>query len=331
MKIVISSGHGKYVRGASGYLDEVDEARRVVEEVARYLRAAGVDATTYHDDVSKTQSENLDRIVDFHNTQTRDLDVSVHFNAYETTSKPMGTECLYLTQSTLAAAVSEAIADAGDFIDRGPKFRDNLAFLNGTEEPSILIETCFVDSQADANLYELNFDSICGAIAATISGEPISAPGPRPPRPERPERPRPPDLEEALFYAKGTCSWFGGPADTTGVSPSEGLAFIFDYEDAPHLFLPEQPVGTTGLARRLNSDQVFYVACRWDYDVTPKDMLADPSTLALVRTQDKAFYAWPADWGPHEEQTGRAADLSRALMAALGITTDDEVEVIYPA
>jgi hypothetical protein len=29
-KICISSGHGKYIRGASGYLDEVDEARRVV-------------------------------------------------------------------------------------------------------------------------------------------------------------------------------------------------------------------------------------------------------------------------------------------------------------
>ena len=42
MKIVISSGHGKYVRGASGYLDEVDEARRVVEKVADDLRAKGV-------------------------------------------------------------------------------------------------------------------------------------------------------------------------------------------------------------------------------------------------------------------------------------------------
>ena len=29
--IIISSGHGKYIRGASGYLDEVDEARRVVD------------------------------------------------------------------------------------------------------------------------------------------------------------------------------------------------------------------------------------------------------------------------------------------------------------
>ena len=38
-RIVISSGHGKYVRGASGIIDEVDEARRVVEHLADELRA----------------------------------------------------------------------------------------------------------------------------------------------------------------------------------------------------------------------------------------------------------------------------------------------------
>ena len=40
--------------------------------------------------------------------------------------------------------------------------------------------------------------------------------------------------------------------------------------------------------------------------------------------------AHPADWGPHEQETGRAADLSPALMESLGIGTDDIVEVIYP-
>jgi len=81
--IVISSGHGKKIRGASGYLDEVDEARRVVEKVATYLRSAGVTTTVFHDDVSTTQSDNLNRIVNFHNAQpSHDLDVSVHFNAY---------------------------------------------------------------------------------------------------------------------------------------------------------------------------------------------------------------------------------------------------------
>jgi hypothetical protein len=33
--VVISSGHGSIVRGAAGVLDEVDEARRVVETIAR--------------------------------------------------------------------------------------------------------------------------------------------------------------------------------------------------------------------------------------------------------------------------------------------------------
>ena len=53
-----------------------------------------------------TSQTNLNTIVNWHNKQTRELDVSVHFNAYETTSKPMGTECLYKTQEALAKEVS---------------------------------------------------------------------------------------------------------------------------------------------------------------------------------------------------------------------------------
>src|SRR6516164_9024965 len=122
MKIAISSGHGLYVRGASGYVDEVDEARRVVEQVAVNLRSMGVGVQTFHDNVSTSQSENLNRIVNWHNSQTRDLDCSTHFNAYVSTTKPMGVEVLYVTQESLARKVSAAIADAGDFIDRGPKY-----------------------------------------------------------------------------------------------------------------------------------------------------------------------------------------------------------------
>jgi len=187
MRIVISSGHGKKIRGAAGPkpwgLDEVNEARRVVEHVADHLTTADIDVDTFHDDVSTSQNENLNRIVDYHNSQTRDLDVSVHFNAYEvTTTKPMGTECLYVTQNELAKKVSLAIADAGDFIDRGPKKRTDLFFLNNTEEPAILIETCFVDSKPDADLYRKNFEHICGAIALAISGKK---------KPEKPTRPLP--------------------------------------------------------------------------------------------------------------------------------------------
>lgn len=167
--IVISSGHGKHVAGAVGILNEVDEARRVVEHLADELRTRGVEVVVFHDDVSTSQSANLDAIVRAHNCESRQLDVSVHFNAFD--GKAHGVEVLYVTQYELATQVSAAIAAAGGFTDRGPKERTDLAFLNGTHEPAILIETCFVDSADDAKLYDRNFDAICRAISNVLGGE----------------------------------------------------------------------------------------------------------------------------------------------------------------
>lgn len=304
MKIVISAGHGKYVQGADALINEVDSARRVVEATSDWLRQTGHDVVEFYDDVSTTQDENLARIVDFHNAQTRDLDVSVHFNSYEDTEDPVGTECLYLTQEDLAGRISATIAQAGGLIDRGPKYRD-LYFLNNTEAPAVLIEVCFVDSETDVELYQANFEQICealGTMAPYVDREPVR-------------------------YA-GKVSWFGGPNDE-GVSPDEGLAFLYEYEDAPNLFLPVQPLGTTGLARRLDPTTP-YVACRWDYNVTPKEMLADRRYRASVAARGRAVLAWPADWGPNEN-TGRVADVSPSILDRLGISTDDEVVITYPA
>lgn len=398
MQICISSGHGKYIRGASGYLDEVDEARRVVEEVASILEAAKIGVDTFHDNTSHDQSTNLSTIVNWHNSQGRDLDVSVHFNAYQTTSKPMGTECLYVTQNSLAVQVATAIANAGGLINRGSKYRSDLYFLNNTEEPAILIEVCFVDSSADADLYERNFQNICFAIASAIVGRKLEEPPEVPPETSEPIPPDyskpttrrgdfgpyvlqiqtalsatpldsdfgpitedavkkfqfeqglesdgivgpltwgaleyvydlPDSIEYPTMVAAGRVSWFGGPNDM-GVAPDEGLAFIYDYNQAPDLFLNYQPAGTTGLARRLDPNK-HYIAMRWDYDIYSKEMLASGDYRARVKSPKTGneFLALPSDWGPHGD-TERVADISPGLMEALGITTDDEVEVTFPA
>jgi N-acetylmuramoyl-L-alanine amidase len=313
MKIAISAGHGLYVRGASGILDEVDEARRVMSRLAAELEDRGAEIRTYADDISTTQNENLNRIVDWHNAQgAHDLDISVHFNAYEQVEKPMGTEVLYVTQKNLAAEVSAAIADCG-LIDRGPKYRDDLFVLNNTEAPAILIEVCFVDSEADAEIYRSHFDLICESIANVLAEDETDEPEPE---------------EAALFEVTGRCSHFGGPEDT-GVAPDEGLAFIYEIEDAPQLFLPYQPDGTSGLARRLNPF-VHYVACRWDYEATPKTMMLEEVALVTAAKTGRSMKAFAADWGPHEQNTGRAADLSPGLMQDLELETDDEVTVVFP-
>jgi N-acetylmuramoyl-L-alanine amidase len=339
MKIAISPGHGTKIRGAcyaschGGQpwgLDEVDYCQVIVPIIARFMRDAGAEVIEIVDEKSTTQDANLSWLVQQHNAAFGGdhgddrLDISVHLNAYQpTTTTPRGVEVWYYSQAELARDVASEISIASGLIDRGGKQSNSLAFLANTESASILIEVGFCDSKPDSDLMRRYQEQIAEAIAAEVVGAPSDQ---RPPPVEPPE--------DALFYAKGTCSWFGGP-DDDGVSSSEGLAFFYDPDECPHLMLPKQPSNTTGMARRLDADRVFYVACRWDYGTTPKEMLRDQTLKALVRgNNNREFYAFPADWGPHEEQTGRAADLSPALMRALFDTddaTDEIVEVVYPA
>lgn len=134
-----------------------------------------------------------------------------------------------------------------------------------------------------------------------------------------------------IFTITGKMSVFGGP-DDHGIAPDEGLALVEPGEEKlaqfAGLFLPEQPPVTTGLARRLDPS-AFYVACRWDYDKTPREWLRRQSvTVENIAIGAKAS-ARPVDWGPNED-TGRVADLSPRLATALGLKTDDGCVVTIP-
>ena len=157
------------------------------------------------------------------------------------------------------------------------------------------------------------------------------------PAAKRPQRKKPAKqkiqpVEEILFRVEGKMSTFGGPKDT-GMSASEGLALFTqaDLQDPKYsyLFLPTPPPGTTGLGRRLNPDK-YYFACRWNYNDTPREFLK----RALARVENPAngrtADARPADWGPNIS-TGRVADLSPGLAAALGLQTDDVVRITISA
>jgi len=138
---------------------------------------------------------------------------------------------------------------------------------------------------------------------------------------EPPGAPPPP-----RFSVRGRLSTFGGPEDE-GVAPGEGMALYEPHQMAlhPELFLPAQPPGTTGLARRLNPE-VNYLACRWDYGVHSKEELREAwAAVRNPRTGAMAM-ARPVDWGP-AVWTGRVADLSPALARTLALQTDDQVEV----
>lgn len=186
-QINISSGHSINCQGASGFVNEVTEARRVVDRIYEMCKAMGIEVYKYHD-TSSDSRQNLANIVDFHNRFRDGIDVSVHFNCYQTTNNPMGTEVCYYSQASLASSVSAAIAQASGLKNRGGKERKGLYVLRHTSKPSILIEICFLDSRADVDLYHRNFDAICAAIIKALTGREYKV---APSTPSAPSQPQP--------------------------------------------------------------------------------------------------------------------------------------------
>lgn len=179
-QINISSGHSINCQGASDIINEVTEARRVVDRIYEMCKAMGIEIYKYHD-TSSSSSQNLANIANWHNKFKDGIDVSIHFNCYQHTSNSMGTEVCYYSQSELADKVSSAISKASGLKNRGGKERKGLYVLRHTNKPMILIEVCFLDSSYDVQKYQENFDNICSAIIEALTGKvymsrPVSVP-----------------------------------------------------------------------------------------------------------------------------------------------------------
>jgi hypothetical protein len=128
---------------------------------------------------------------------------------------------------------------------------------------------------------------------------------------------------------EGKMSTFGGPGDP-GVKPDEGVSLFEpgEADDNLDIFLPAQPPGTTGLARRLNPN-AKYLACQWDLHVTPKSFLRTIKVKVTNPATGTTLEARPADTGP-ASSTGRIADLSPSLATALGLDTNQKCVVVIP-
>lgn len=77
----VHGGHSLQCRGASGFLDEVNEDRKVKNKVIELLRAAGHTVYDCTDDAGRTQGQNLNSIKNKCNVHNVDLDISIHLNS----------------------------------------------------------------------------------------------------------------------------------------------------------------------------------------------------------------------------------------------------------
>ena len=172
MRFNIHGGHnpdGKIRCGATGYIKESTEDRKLAKELIRLLESHGHTCYDCTCNNGTGARDVLSKIVSKCNAHTVDVDVSLHFNA--SNGKGHGFEVLYKTESgsKWAKKVLNSIDKLTDLTNRGIKKRDNLYFLNNTKNVSILVECCFCDNEKDCEIY--NYKIMAKAIAEGLTGE----------------------------------------------------------------------------------------------------------------------------------------------------------------
>lgn len=177
----VHGGHNRIVPGASSYLDEVTEDRKITAGVISLLRSAGHTVYDCTDDAGRTVGANLANIVAKCNAHAADLDISIHQNAAlkdPGDGKTKGVEVFVYSTSSKAKAAAERVCRniaALGFTNRGVKVSAGLYVLRNTKAPAMLIETCFVDDKDDADLYnKVGVNAICKAIAEGILNKTIT-------------------------------------------------------------------------------------------------------------------------------------------------------------
>lgn len=172
MKINIHAGHnpdGMVGYGAIGLIKESTQNRLVTGEIIRQLNILGHETYDCTVNDGTSQSDVLKKIVAKCNAHTVDLDVSIHFNAFNGTAN--GTETLVYSASSASNSYAQKINDAivaTGYKNRGVKIRDDLYVLRNTSAPALLVECCFCDSAIDIGMYD--YKTMASAIIKGITG-----------------------------------------------------------------------------------------------------------------------------------------------------------------
>lgn len=176
MKVFLNPGHDELdLKGTPDYdpgacndslgLYENEIALAVGQLAGKYLTAAGCE-------VKLLQSESLSGIYRAANAWKADIFVSIHCNAFNGAAH--GVETITYPDDTnghrLAECIQNQILDTfPELTDRGVKDRPNLAVLNGTDMPAVLVEMAFIDNARDALLLRDRQDGFARAIARGIT------------------------------------------------------------------------------------------------------------------------------------------------------------------
>lgn len=178
MRIYINPGHDiEYDSGAvnpNSGLRECDVALKIGQEVKICLEQIGYEVKLLQSDNLCNDSQYSDRpvaVCEEANEWPADLFISIHCNAFNTTSRGTEIECFSLNSegAKLAQYIQNQIVKALDTIDRGIKEMPQLEVLKDTHMPAVLVETAFIDNDEDADLLMNQSEEFGRAIARGIT------------------------------------------------------------------------------------------------------------------------------------------------------------------
>lgn len=165
MKFGIDMGHNCPPDiGASGIQQEDILTKNVGTRVIAKLTALGHTVINCTPTSASTVRHSLQQRVNKANSNSVDVFVSIHFNAFNGAAH--GTEVFAVSPrgKQIAFKVLNKIVSLG-FFKRGVKDGSHLFVVNNTTMPAILIECCFCDSSIDMTLFStVTADKIAQAI-----------------------------------------------------------------------------------------------------------------------------------------------------------------------
>ena len=178
--VVIDAGHGGSDPGATyGERQEKDDALKLALAVGEILEENGINVEyTRTGDVYNTPFEKAM----MGNNANADLFVSIHRDSSITPNTFEGISTLVFkdegSKSIIARNINNNLEKIG-FKNNGVSVRPNLVVLKRTKMPAVLVETGFINSDKDNEIFDNNFMSVAKAIAdgilESINIKPVSS------------------------------------------------------------------------------------------------------------------------------------------------------------
>ncbi|WP_024622553.1 N-acetylmuramoyl-L-alanine amidase [Metaclostridioides mangenotii] len=179
MKICIIVGHSILKNGnctsASGVVNEYQYCKALAPVLANILKKEGhiVDVIICPEKQFTASTQEKSYKLPKINGKKYDLCLELHLNSFNKTAK--GAEVLYVSNAGKVYAERVMKKLATKFTNRGAKLRKDLYILNGTDCPTILLETFFCDNASDYNIAKnTGYEYVAKLIAEGILNKTIS-------------------------------------------------------------------------------------------------------------------------------------------------------------